>query len=167
MAASPTSADLFRHAAGRFASGVTVVTTRVGGEIYGITCSAFASLSLDPPLVTASVNAYSPLLDHVRGSRCFAVSVLARSQRHVSQYFATRDRGSAPDFGAIGTRTVETGAPVIDGCLSYFDCRLYDVLPGGDHRILVGDVTASGHDAAASGPLLYYAGGYRELHTAR
>lgn len=171
--ATPNGTDVaFKRAAGRFASGITVVTTRVADEVYGITCSAFASLSLNPLLVTVSVNSFSPLLDRVRESGCFAVSVLARDQREVSQYFATRDRGGTRHaFAGIGSRSMETGAPVIDGCLSYFDCRLHDVLPGGDHRILVGNVAAAGggHGAEPDGdtaPLLYYAGGYHELDPA-
>lgn len=153
----------FKRAAAQFASGVTVVTTRVAEEVYGITCSSFASLSLDPLLVTVSVNTRSPLLDRVRAAGCFAISVLGRDQREVSQYFATRDRGGARgSFEEFPTRHLRTGAPVIDGCLSYFDCRLHDVLPGGDHRILVGRVVAAGYGDGE--PLLYFAGGYRSLH---
>ncbi|MFC6882587.1 MULTISPECIES: flavin reductase family protein [Actinomadura] len=156
----------FKQAASRFASGVTVVTTRVGEEVYGITCSSFASLSLDPLLVTVSVNAHSPLLGRVRASGCFAISVLHREQREISQYFATRDRGGAREaFDGFPTSLHATGAPVMDGCLSYFDCRLHDVLPGGDHRILVGNVVAAGGDLDGGEPLLYYAGGYRSLES--
>lgn len=152
----------FRRAAAQFASGVTVVTTRVADEVYGITCSSFASLSLDPLLVTVSVNAHSPLLDRVRAAGCFAISVLGRDQQGISQHFATRDRGSARNsFEDFPTVHLNTGSPVIDGCLSYFDCRLHDVLPGGDHRILVGRVVAAG--GAGGDPLLYFAGGYRSL----
>lgn len=152
----------FKRAAAHFASGVTVVTTATGGEVYGITCSSFASLSLDPLLVTVSVNARSPLLSQVHESGCFAISILGRDQQDVSQYFATRDRGgSRGGFDGIATSPLSTGAPIVDGCLSYFDCRLHDVLPGGDHRILVGNVVAAG--AGGGEPLLYFAGGYRAL----
>lgn len=152
----------FRAAAGRFASGVTVVTTRCGAEVYGITVSAFASLSLNPLLVTVSINSASPILALVRESGTFAVSVLERSQEAVSRFFATpaRPRG-AREFPGIVTVPMVTGAPVVAQCLSYFDCQLHSVLPGGDHKILVGQVVASG--GREGEPLLYYGGGYHAL----
>ena len=90
------SGHSFRHAAGRFVSGVTVVTTRASEGAYGVTVSSFASLSLNPLLVTVSINRSSPLLGYVRPAEAFAVSVLANDQRQVAEYFAARGRTPEP-----------------------------------------------------------------------
>jgi flavin reductase (DIM6/NTAB) family NADH-FMN oxidoreductase RutF len=154
----------FRQAAGRFASGVTVVTTRVYEKDYGVTVSSFASLSLNPLLVTVSIKRSSPLLGYVRSAEAFAVSVLSGDQEHVAAYFATRGRTSeAAGFATVSTTARQTGAPIIDGCLSWFDCTVEDVLPGGDHEILVGRVAAAG--GRTGEPLVYWSGGYRALTT--
>ncbi|MFD0890360.1 flavin reductase family protein, partial [Streptosporangium algeriense] len=156
--------DDFRRAAGRFASGVTVVTTRNDDHLYGITATSFVSLSLNPLLVAVSINAHSPFLDEVGTAGRFAVSVLSDGQREISRYFSTRGRGRARDaFPGVTTRTELTGAPVVSGCLSWFDTRLHAILPGGDHRVLIGEVVAAGGDPASGGPLLYWSGGYRRL----
>ena len=156
------SGHTFRHAAGRFASGVTVVTTRAAEGAYGVTVSSFASLSLNPLLVTVSISQSSQLLVHVRSVEAFAVRVLANDQQQVARYFATSGRRpEAAGFSAVPTIAHETGAPIIEGCLSWFDCILEDILPGGDHEILVGRVAAAG--GRSGEPLVYWAGGYRAL----
>ena len=158
----PDSGHAFRQAAGRFASGVTVVTTRASQGHYGVTVSSFASLSLNPLLVTVSINRTSPFLEYVRSAEAFAVSVLASDQQQVAAYFAARGRTPEPaGFATVPTTSDETGAPIIDGCLSWFDCTVEDLLPGGDHEILVGRVAAAG--GRTGEPLVYWAGGYRAL----
>jgi flavin reductase (DIM6/NTAB) family NADH-FMN oxidoreductase RutF len=156
------SGHTFRHAAGRFASGVTVVTTKVPEGGYGVTVSSFASLSLNPLLVTVSINRSSPLLGYVRAAQAFAVSVLASDQQQVARYFAAPGRLPEPEgFPNVLTTVHQTGAPIIAGSLSWFDCLLEDVLPGGDHEILVGRVAAAG--GGSGEPLVYWAGEYRSL----
>jgi flavin reductase (DIM6/NTAB) family NADH-FMN oxidoreductase RutF len=113
------SGHTFRQAAGRFASGVTVVSTRAREGAYGVTVSSFASLSLNPLLVTFSINRSSPLLGYVRDVRAFAVSVLANDQQQIARYFATHGRTPEPGaFSTVVTSAQQTGAPIIDGCLS-------------------------------------------------
>lgn len=154
----------FRQAAGRFASGVTVVTTKGDDGAYGVTVSSFASLSLNPLLVTVSINRHSPLLLYVREAGAFAVSVLAGHQEPVAAYFATRGRTPEPDgFSGVRSGPRETGVPVIEEALSWFDCTLDDALPGGDHEILLGRVVAAG--GTSGEPLVYWAGGYRALRS--
>jgi flavin reductase (DIM6/NTAB) family NADH-FMN oxidoreductase RutF len=161
---SSDSGHVFRQAAGRFASGVTVVATRAPGGAYGVTVSSFASLSLNPLLITVSINQSSTLLGYVRAAGAFAVSVLANDQQQVADYFATRGRTPEPaGFATVPTTPRQTGAPIIDGCLSWFDCAVEDILPGGDHEILVGRVVAAG--GRTGEPLVYWAGGYRSLTT--
>jgi hypothetical protein len=98
----------------------------------------------------------------VRSVAAFGVSVLANDQQQVAGYFATSGRQPEPaGFSAVPTIVYETGAPIIEGCLSWFDCILEDILPGGDHEILVGRVAAAG--GRSGEPLVYWAGGYRAL----
>ncbi len=152
----------FKAAARRFASGVTVVTTRDGHCVHGITASSFSSLSLDPLLVAVAVDHRSRLIEFVESARVFAISVLARSQRELCQYFATPNRKRGVEhFEVAASYPVETGAPVLAGCIAYFDCRLHAILPGGDHRILVGEVVAAGESGGE--PLLYFEGCYHGL----
>jgi flavin reductase (DIM6/NTAB) family NADH-FMN oxidoreductase RutF len=158
------SGHAFRQAAGRFASGVTVVTTSASEGAYGVTVSSFASLSLNPLLVTVSISRSSQLVEHVRTAQAFAVSVLASDQQHVASYFATSGRRPEPaGFSTVSTIVQQTGAPIIESCLSWFDCTLEDILPGGDHEILVGRVAAAG--GRTGEPLVYWAGEYRGLTT--
>ena len=153
---------LFRRVARRFASGVTIVTTRLDGYVYGVTVSAFSTVSIEPLLVMVSVNGYSPILPMVERSKTFAVSILRREQRDVSMYFATGGRAlDLTEFPGIATTDAATGAPVIADCLGYFDCHLHESVPGGDHRILIGAVAATGH--ADGDPLVYYDGDYRSI----
>jgi flavin reductase (DIM6/NTAB) family NADH-FMN oxidoreductase RutF len=152
----------FKDAARRFASGVTVVTTRRGSQIHGITASSFSSLSLDPVLVAVSVERRSRLIEFVEAERIFAISVLARGQHHLSRHFATAGRAPMTDgFDVVATYPVATGAPILVGSIAYFDCRLHSMLPGGDHRILIGEVVAAGESGGE--PLLYFEGDYHEL----
>ena len=128
--------EAFRQAAGRFASGVTVVTTDNDGFLYGITATSFVSLSLNPLLVTISINLNSPILEEARESGRFTINVLASDQQHVSAYFASRGRGrSEGAFAEVETRTEKTGAPVVVGALSWFDCTVHAMLDGGDHAL--------------------------------
>src|SRR5215211_3344804 len=162
---TPDSGHAFKKAAGRFASGVTVVTTSGAEGAYGVTVSSFASLSLNPLLVTVSINQSSRLLEYVRSVQAFAVSVLASDQQQVARYFATPGRRPEPaGFSTVPTIMQHTGAPVIEGCLSWFDCTVEDILSGGDHQILVGRVAAAG--GRTGEPLVYWAGEYRALTAA-
>ncbi|ALG12218.1 flavin reductase [Kibdelosporangium phytohabitans] len=162
MTADDERIDSFRQAAGRFASGVTVVTTALDGHLYGITATSFVSLSLNPLLVTVSINVHSPILGEIRASGVFAINVLGRHQQEVSACFARRGRGRSKDrFDEVETHREATGAPVVTGALSWFDCTVHTMLSGGDHIILVGEVVAAG--GGTGQPLLYWSGEYHEL----
>jgi flavin reductase (DIM6/NTAB) family NADH-FMN oxidoreductase RutF len=148
-----------RHIMGCFATGVTVVTTRAGEQLSGLTANAVASLSLNPPLVLVSVdrNAHSHAL-MVEG-RCFAMNILSIDQEHLSRRFSTP---GPKDFSDLAWNAVETGAPVLDGVLSYVDCRVVEIVPGGDHDIFVGEIVA-GNVQLEGEPLIYFRGRYRRL----
>jgi flavin reductase (DIM6/NTAB) family NADH-FMN oxidoreductase RutF len=145
------SASAFRAALARFPSGVTVVTVRsADGADYGMTVSAFSSLSLDPPLVLACLDVTATLLPHLRDTEMFGVSILSAGQAALSARFA--DQGAARFDGAAVTRAPE-GPALIDGAAAHLVCRVVAEYPGGDHVIVVGDVQrAVAHDDE---PLVY------------
>ncbi|MEV7289189.1 flavin reductase family protein [Streptomyces sp. NPDC093252] len=160
--AGGTLADAFRDAARGWTTGVAVVTARHGDEVFAKTVSSLCTLSLDPLLVSVAVSARSPLAGAVRADGRYAVSVLAGHQEPLARHFAAPGAGRAlTAFTVAPTRTEATGAPVLEDCLAWFDCRLHTVLPGGDHAVLVGRVTAA--DAGPGDPLVYHRGGYRAL----
>ncbi len=148
----------FKATMGRFASGVTVVTTRLGGLRAGLTVNAFCSLSLEPPLVLICVDRASRVHDVLVQAGIFAVNILTAGQEEVSRCFAGQSERRWQDFCDCATHTVATGAPVLDQALGFVDCRVTDVFPGGDHSVIVGRVEALG--ARAGEPLLYYRGRY-------
>jgi len=151
-------AQLQRRIMGCFATGVTVVTTRVGEEFFGMTANAVTSLSLDPPLVLVAVDKGAGFHGRLKEGGCFAINILTDQQEDLSTRFAARD---VKQFADIPTKTDQTGAPIFTEALGYVDCRLSQVLPGGDHDIFIGEVlTGEVHDAQ---PLLFHAGKYRRL----
>lgn len=143
---------------GQFATGVTVASTRVGDESWGMTANAVTSLSLDPPLVLLAVVRGTQSHTWFCEGRCFALSILAADQEALSNRFA----GKGPkDFSGLSTTTAVTGAPILSEALAWVDCQLESVLPGGDHDILVGRIVAG--DSRDGEPLLYYGGKYRRV----
>jgi flavin reductase len=153
--------QLQRRIMGHFATGVTVITTRRGEELYWMTANAVASLSLDPPLVLVAVDKRAQMHEHLLEARFFAMNILSEEQEALSRRFAAR---GPKEWGDLSLSTAVTGAPIIDGALAWVDCRLAESLPGGDHHIFTGEIVAG--DAAAGGrPLLYYQGQYARLGT--
>ncbi|MGW7284400.1 flavin reductase family protein [Streptomyces sp. NPDC054847] len=154
--------NAFRRAARGWTTGVALLTTRSGEEVFAKTVSSLCTLSLSPLLISVSVDRRSPLAGAVRGSRRYAVSVLAHDQEPLARRFAAPGAGRALDFftsAPMAART--TGAPVLEDCLVWFDCMLHRLLPAGDHVLLVGRVAAA--DGRPGEPLLYRDGQYRIL----
>ena len=151
--------DAFRAVMGRFASGVTVVTaTDEAGSAYGMTVSAFASVSLLPPLVVMCIDHAASLHDTLANAPFFAVNILASSQEPIARRFA--DTG-AQRFEGIGYRNGENGVPILNDVLAFVECKRVSSTEAGDHTIIVGEtVAASMRDAR---PLLYYRGGFAQL----
>ncbi len=149
---------LLREVMGRFATGVTVVTTRVGDETSAMTANAVLSLSLDPPLILVSVQRDSHMHRLLMCSDCFAVSILQQDQEHLSQRFA---EPGPKDLSDLEVRAATSGAPIIVPALAFADCRIRQVVAGGDHDLFIGEMTAG--EVNEDSPLLFYAGGYRRL----
>jgi flavin reductase (DIM6/NTAB) family NADH-FMN oxidoreductase RutF len=150
----------FRKVLGRFASGVTVVTTCDGDQRFGITVNAFTSVSLDPPLILVCIEKKSYLHQVMLRNGYFAVNVLTEEQHALSTCFAGHSEARR-NFCNAPSHTAVTGAPVLDHSLGWLDCRIENVFPGGDHSIIVGRVHALG--GSENRPLLYFRGKYPKL----
>ncbi len=148
----------FRTAMGHFASGVTVVTTRDGDELGGLTVSAFCSLSLDPPLVLVCIGKDVTSHDILSAAGRFAINILSAEQEEVSRRFASRANDK---FDGIGMTEGAGGVPLLTGCLATIECRTKQELPGGDHTIFIGEVEQV--EIGEGEPLVYFRSGYREL----
>lgn len=146
----------FRQVLGHFATGVTVVAGLDRDRPVGLSVNAFASVSLDPPLVAVCVKHTSATWPRIRQAGRFTVNVLADDQEAVCRTFAT---SGADRFAGLGWSAAPSGAPILAGVLAWIDCEIEREVEGGDHLLVLGRVTAL--DVARSGsPLVFFRGGY-------
>ena len=151
--------DLFRAVLGRFASGVTIVTTvDRDGIDHGMTVSAFSSLSLDPPLVLVCIDHGASVWPAFETATVFAINILASGQEALSRRFASRD---GDRFDGVGFTRAASGVVLLDDTLASVECTVAGRVAHGDHSILVGSVESG--RARDLQPLLYYRGGYASL----
>lgn len=158
----PVTPSDFRTALRRFATGVTIVTTRdADGRPTGLTASAFTSVSVDPPLVLVCVDHAATAHPAVRAHGWFAVHVLRREQETLSRRFAL---SGGDKFAGVPCREGGARLPILDGVLAVLECRLVDAHEAGDHTIFIGRV----EDVRIGGgrPLVYFDGGYHGLAAA-
>ncbi len=155
----PINKDEFRAALGRFASGVTVITTRDNdGNLHGITVSAFCSVSLEPPLILICVEKTTGSYRALEESENFVVNILREDQQYYSDQFASY----LPEkFNGIEFEMNDADIPVLKNTLANLECRLVNAYDGGDHTIFIGLVEKN--LVADEQPLIYYHGNYRKL----
>src|ERR1700732_1429903 len=118
MSLSPTE---FRKAMGCFATGVTIITLDLDGEVHGMTANAFASVSLDPLLVLVCVDHETRTNAHLHAKKRFGINVLSEDQRAISEYYARTTRSherAEQEAGATLDRTRQ-GTPMLNGALAY------------------------------------------------
>lgn len=144
--------EAFREAMGQLASGVSVVTMRHDGADHGFTATSVASLSMVPMLVLVCVAESQRCHQQLTGAGHFAINMLADNQLELGVRFATALADQR--FQALTVSRAVTGAPLLPGCLAWLDCRIQQLLPGGDHTIVVGEVLAAHVQGGA--PLLYF-----------
>lgn len=147
-----------RRIMGRFATGVTVVTTGNNDAQWAMTANAITSLSLDPPLVLFAIDIRNEMRRQIAEHRCFAINVLSTAQMELSNRFA---KPGPKDFDGVSLRVGTTGAPLVSDAIAYVECELDRTYEGGDHEIVIGRIVA-GADSAGD-PLLFYGGGYRHI----
>ncbi len=127
-----------RNALSCFATGVTVVSCQFEGKDFGLTCSSFNAVSLDPALVLWSLQRSAGSRDAFLGASGYTVSVLAGDQASLAMDFS---RGSMEErFQAIEIERAPSGRVKIPGCVAWFDCSLMQSIEAGDHHILLGQV---------------------------
>jgi flavin reductase (DIM6/NTAB) family NADH-FMN oxidoreductase RutF len=149
-----------RNALGQFTTGVCVITANPAGyKPFGMTVNSFASVSLDPALVLWSLRNDSECLDAFNKSKTFTVNVLASDQVDMSNLYAKK---SEHDLRDDHYRIGKSGAPVLRGALTSFECETWANYEGGDHVIVVGKVIEMDNKPGAK-PLVFQAGQYREL----
>jgi flavin reductase (DIM6/NTAB) family NADH-FMN oxidoreductase RutF len=152
----PFDAAKYRQVLGHFPTGVTVITAHGDDGPLGVAIGSFASLSLDPPQVLFCAGHHSSTWPRIRAVGSFCVNVLAEDQEDVCRVFASK---AADKFAEIGWRRSGNGSPLLDGVLASIDCTIEQVVPSGDHDIVIGavqdlDVRHEG------GPLVFFRGDY-------
>ncbi|WP_310963673.1 flavin reductase family protein [Nocardioides terrisoli] len=151
------AARRFRDVLGRFATGVTVVTSMSDGEPVGMTCQSFSSVSLTPPLVLFCPAKTSRAWPRIQRSGKFCVNLLAHDQAQVSNLMAAK---GVDKFASVSwTPSSATGSPLLEGTLGYVDCTIQTVHEAGDHFIVVGQVQDLATTEAPH-PLLFFRGSY-------
>ena len=148
----------YRDTIGQFATGVTVVTSNVDGQLHGMTANAVSSVSLDPLLLLVCVDRGAKCYQQIEKAGAFGVNILAADQEELSNLFA-RSSEPSDDLGAP-CQLDEHGVPLLEGCMAHFSCELHEILDGGDHGIFLGRVRAGGIDRDDAAPLLYFRGRY-------
>lgn len=157
-----TDTKAFRSTLGQFATGVAVVTAVTpDGERIGMTINSFTSVSLLPRLVSWSLRTDSALRPLFEAAPLFAVHVLVRDQEHLANKFA---RFSSEVLDQVNWQSGPDGLPLLTGCAARLVCKRHQVLPGGDHLILLGEVLEF-ESREAVDPLLFYKGRYASLTT--
>jgi len=149
---------LQRQIMGRFATGVTVVTTCCDGQLGGMTANAVMSLSLSPPLVVVAVDKSASMHGLLQKAKGFAINILKQEQEHLSVRFAQR---GPKDFADLATKVAQTGAPILADALAYVDCKLVEIAAAGDHDMFIGECLAG--EVGSGTPLIFFGGQYAEL----
>jgi flavin reductase (DIM6/NTAB) family NADH-FMN oxidoreductase RutF len=151
--------DTFRSVLGRFASGITIVTSRDdAGVDHGMTVSAFCSLSLTPPMVLICVDHVASMHDLLLGHPKFGISILSSEMEEYSRRFATED---ADRFDGIAYSRGTGDMVLLEDAVAHLECQVTEHYDAGDHTIFIASVDrAEPHEGR---PLLYYRGGYAQL----
>ncbi|MFE3190393.1 flavin reductase family protein [Nocardia sp. NPDC059240] len=152
-------ATAFKTVLGRFASGVTVITALDEGGPIGFACQSFASLSIDPPLVSFFPARTSSTWPKIRAAGRFCVNILADHQDEICRQLG---RPGPDKFAGVDWTASANGSPLLTGSMASIDCELHDEVDGGDHTIVIGRVTSLNEHSEAN-PLLFYRAGFKRL----
>lgn len=157
----------FRQTVGQFATGVTIIATRLAhqghDDVHAMTANSFTSLSLDPMLVLFCVGKQTRMADYIQSAHEFSVNFLREDQQALSTFFAGGWKEPAPPpFRFVHWE----GGPRLEGCLAALGCRLTEILEGGDHWIVLGQVVTLFQGIEPRRPLLFYGGKYAEINPA-
>ncbi len=157
----PISSDQFKYIMRQWASGVSIVTMQTEERRHGLTVSGFLSISPEPPLVMISVGQELASDALLQAAGAYAVHFLRDDQQPLSDRFAGR-LGEVDRFAGLTVRTAATGAPILEECVAWLDCRVVSTHVAGDHTLFIGEVVAAGVNSTAK-PLVYWNADYRKL----
>ena len=155
MAPTPELTESIRQFHRSFPTGITIVTTSVDGQPFGLAVNAFASVSMDPPLVMVCVKETSSTYPHLYSQDVFGVSILSSQQLDVAAVFA---KSGTNKFASIKWAPGESGAPLVDGASAHLEFRVQSRMLAGTHTIFVGEVTSA--EFFGRPPLVYFDGGF-------
>jgi flavin reductase (DIM6/NTAB) family NADH-FMN oxidoreductase RutF len=151
----------FRQAWGKFATGVSVVTTvQEDGSVHGMTANGISSVSLDPPLVLVCVGHTAASYPLIREAKRFAINIMNEDQRPLAEYYARPSDQKTGELDVSFTHT-ERGVATVDGSLAHMDCRVVSEHEAGDHTIFIAEVEEI--EIGDGKPLLYYEGRFSSL----
>jgi flavin reductase (DIM6/NTAB) family NADH-FMN oxidoreductase RutF len=156
-------AEKFRAAMGSWPSGVTIVTSRAGDQIHGMTVSDFSGVSLDPPLALVCASKNSVTTGLIEKGQCFGVNVLRSDQDALSNRFASK-KDEFKRFEGVETFEATTGAPLLRDALVNLDCRIVAIHDAGDHLLCVGEIEEVQINEGE--PLVFFRGGYGRFESA-
>jgi len=151
-----------RSAMRAWSAGVTVVAAVHENERHGMTVNSFTSISLNPALITISLQQNTRTHDLVMNSRAFGLTILAADQTSVSDLFAGRVSDIQDRFASLKTETLVTGSPLIVGGLSWMDCRILQTYDAGMNTLFISEVVAA-QGTGSGEPLLYHNRDYWKL----
>lgn len=154
--------ETLRKAMRNWASGIVIVTAQHEGAQHGMTVSSFTSLSLEPPLLSASLYKTSRTHGLIEASGRFAATILSAEQEEISNIFAGRVPDTEDRFVGLATETLSSGIPVVSGGLAYFDCHITQKISVGTNTLFIAEV----EDVITTdvgNPLLYFNQGYHSL----
>ncbi len=155
---------LFRRVFGRFATGVTVMTTTADGQDHAMTANSVTSVSIEPLQVLACVHVDSRFHDAVLDAGVWGVSILPSAARGIADWLATRGRPVQGQLDRVPhTRGPVTGVPLLDDALAHLECRTTAVHAAGDHAIIVAEVVGLEAPDEPGAALVFYRGEYRSL----
>ena len=155
----PVSHEQFRHACGRFATGVAVASVvDEKGTAHGLTVSSITSVSLDPPLILICLGHAITMIDAFRRAAHFGINILREQDRELSKHFSTKGHDR---FDRVAWHKGHLGVPLVDSALAWMECEVHQRFTSGDHDILVGRVMAARVEEGP--PLIYYASRYHKL----
>lgn len=154
--------EALRSAMRAWSAGVTVVTAAHGNQRHGMTVNSFTSISLDPALITISLQQNSRTHDLISKSRAFGLTILSSEQAKISDLFAGRVPEVTDRFAGLQTETLVTGSPLLVGGLAWMDCRVAETYDAGMNTLFIAEVVAARGNGSGD-PLIYHNRKYWKL----
>ncbi len=159
---SNNQSDEFRKLFGHFPTGITVIGMNNDGQLSGITANSVTSVSLDPMLLLVCIAKKAASHNKLKSAGHFSINFLSNKQQDVSQFFASSSNEENP-MGDFKYRLGKNESPIINNVIAWVECSITDWFPGGDHSIVLGEVTDMKIENSTHQPLIYYNGQYGEL----